>query len=162
MHNLEARGLEHLLGRFLHVLSHAVLVVAKFIVKTQGGDSPLVLHHGIKVDIVFIARQNLTESAHTNVRSLILANFFFEGRAEAVRVRAVGKHGAAAAALESIAADEFRVLLRKMAEAGQGKAAGPAVSERWRLADEILGAAGDARPHNMFAEIVADVAAGVC
>src|ERR1700682_3497478 len=112
MHNLETSGFEHLLGGFLHVIGHAVFVVTELVVKTQRGDSPLVLHNGIEVDIVLIARQNLAEGTHADEGSLILANFLFEGGAETVRVCAARKHGAAAAAFESVAAEEFGMLLR--------------------------------------------------
>src|ERR1700730_6096356 len=112
MDDLESCGLEHLLRCFLHVLGHAVFVVTELVVKTQRGDSPLVLHNGIEVDIVLIARQNLAEGTHADEGSLLLANFLFEGGAKTVRVCAARKHGAAAAAFESVAADEFGMLLR--------------------------------------------------
>src|SRR5258706_44918 len=81
MRNLEAGSLEHFLGGYLHVLGHAMFVVAELVVETQRGDAPLVFHYGIKVDVIFVARQDLAECAHADERSLILANLFFEGRA---------------------------------------------------------------------------------
>ena len=54
------------------------------------------------------------------------------------------------------------MLLGKIAEPGQVKASRAAVIECGRLADEILRLAGDAGSHNMLAEIVTHVAAGIC
>ena len=59
MHNVEARSLEHLLGSFLHVLSHAMFVVAKLVMKTQSRDAPLIFHNRIQIDVVFVTRQRL-------------------------------------------------------------------------------------------------------
>src|SRR5580704_9724486 len=161
MDDLEASGFEHFLGGFLHVLGHLVLVVAKFIVEAQGGYAPLVFHNGIEIYIVFVAGQDLAERAHADVRALVLANFFFEGRAETMHVGAAGKHGAAAAAFESIATDEIGAFLGEIAKSRDVKAAWAAVVERRRLADEVLCAACDSGPHDVFAEIVADMTAGV-
>src|SRR5436853_6298269 len=96
VHNLESRGLEHLLRRLFHVLGHAVLVVSELIVKTQGGNAPLVFHYRIQINVVFVALQNLTEGTHPTVRALVLANFYLEGRAEAVHVGPTRKHAAPA------------------------------------------------------------------
>src|ERR1700682_4143526 len=162
MNDLKARGFEHLLRGLLHVFGHAALVVAKFIVKAQRRDSPLVFHHWVEVNVVFVARQHLAESAHADEGALVLAHFFFKGGPEAMNVGSPREHGAAAAALESVAADEFGVLLGKVAKPRQVEAAGAAVVERGRLADEVFCSARYAGPHNVFAEIVADVPAGVC
>src|SRR6516162_5229520 len=111
VHDFESRGLEHLLSRFFHVLGHAVLVVSELIVKTQGGNAPLVFHYRIQINVVLVARQNLTEGTHANVGALVLANFFPEGRAEAVHVGPTRKHAAPAAAFKAIASDELGMLL---------------------------------------------------
>src|SRR5467141_91902 len=161
MNDFETGGLEHLLGGFLHVFGHAVFVVAEFVMETQRGDAPLVFHDGIEVDIVFVARQDFAERTHADEGALVLADFFFEGSAEAVGVRAAREHRAAAAALESVSADEFGILLGEIAEASQIEAAGSAVVERGWLAHEILGTPGDAGSHDVLAEIVTDVTAGV-
>ncbi len=81
--NLEASGLKHLLARRLHVLDHVAIVVTKFDVKTQNRNAPLVLYHGIQIDIIFVARQHLTERAHINVGASVVADFLFKRRAEA-------------------------------------------------------------------------------
>ena len=75
---LESCGLEHFLRRFSHVLGHAVFVVAKLVVKAQSRNAPLVFHHGVEIDIVFITRQHFPKCAHADVRTLVLANFLFE------------------------------------------------------------------------------------
>src|SRR5260370_33456957 len=92
---------------------------------------------------------------------MILPYFFCEGRAETVRVRAAGEHSAAAAALKSITADEFRMLLRKIPKSRQIEAPRTAVIQRRRLPNKIFRAARDARPHDAFADIVTDMPAGV-
>ena len=76
-------------------------------------------------------------------------------------VRTLGKHSGAAAAFKSVAPNELRMLFREIAEPGQVKASGTAVIECGRLAHEILRLADDAGPHDVLAEIVADVAAGI-
>src|SRR2546430_4905638 len=68
-HDLESRGLEHLLRGLFHVLGHAVLVVAELVVKTQRRNAPFVSYHGINVHVIFVARQDLAESAHTDRKS---------------------------------------------------------------------------------------------
>src|SRR6266566_8398874 len=118
MHDLESCRLEHLLRGFLHVLGHAVLVVSKLVVKTQRRDSPLVFHHRIEFNVIFVARKHLAESAHSYERSLVLANLFFEGGPKSMRVSSPGKHGAAASAFKPVAADELGVLFGQVAESG--------------------------------------------
>ncbi len=78
MHDLETRGLEHFLRGFFHVGGHLVLVVAELVVKTQRGNAPFVLHDGIEVHVIFVARQHFTEGTHADVGALVLAHFFLE------------------------------------------------------------------------------------
>src|SRR5260370_28239544 len=53
------------------------------------------------------------------------------------------------------------MLFGQVAEAGEIEASRASIIKRGRLADHILRAACDAGTHNVFAKIVADVAAGV-
>src|SRR2546423_7019788 len=122
MQNFESRGFEHFLSSFLHVLGHAVLVVAEFIMKAQRGNSPFVLHDGVEVDVIFVARQYFAKGAHADEGSLILTHFFLEIGAESVDIRAAGEHGAAAAAFESVATNEFGMLVGEIAKSCQVKA----------------------------------------
>ena len=162
MHDLKTRGLEHFLRGFFHVGCHLVLVVAEFVMKTQRGNAPFVFYDGIEVHVIFVTRQDFTEGAHADVGPLILANFFLERSTETVGIGAVRKHHAAAATFKSVAADEVGVLLRKVSETRQVKAAGTAVVESRWFANEIFGATRDAWAHDVFAEVVAHVSAGVC
>src|SRR5712675_1626884 len=123
--------------------------------ETQSRDAPLVFDDGIKVHIIFVARENFAKRAHTDESALVLADFFLEGSAEAVRVCAARKHGAAAATFKSITADKFGMLFGQVAEAGEIEASRASIIKRGRLADHILGAACDAGTHNVFAKIVA-------
>src|SRR5579885_486523 len=161
MHDFETGGLEHFLGGFLHVASHVVFVVAKLIVKAQRGNSPLVLHNGIEVHVIFVARENFTESAHADIRALVFADFLLEGSAETMDIRTAREHRAAAAALEAVTTNELRMPLGEITKTGEIEASGATVIERGRLADETLLLAGDARAHDVLAEIVADMAAGI-
>src|SRR4030088_2345166 len=161
MHDLEARGFEHFLRRFFHVFGHAVFVVAEFVMEAQRGDAPFIFYDGIEIDIVFISCEDFSERPHADEGALILADFLLEGGAETMGVCAARKHGTADSAFESVAADKFGMLLGQIAEEREIEAAGTAVVERWRLADKILGPASDAGSHDVLAEIVADVAAGV-
>src|SRR5712675_993732 len=111
--------------------------------ETQSRDAPLVFDDGIKVHIIFVARENFAKRAHTDEGALIFADFFLEGSAEAVRICAARKHGAAAATFKSITADKFGMLFRQVAEAGEIEAARTAIVERGRLTDHILRAACD-------------------
>src|SRR5215472_10401661 len=129
MHNLESPGLEHLLSRLFHVLGHAVLVVSELIMKPQRGNAPLVFHYWIQINEVLVARQNLTEGTHANVRGLVLANFFLEGRAEAVSVGTTRKHAAPAATFKAIAADELGLFFCKVAKSGQVESTGAPIVE---------------------------------
>ena len=55
-----------------------VFVVAELVVKAQSRDAPLVFHHGIEIDIVFVACQDFTKCAHADVGTLVLADLFLE------------------------------------------------------------------------------------
>ena len=68
----------------------------------------------------------------------------------------------AALAFEAVAADEVRLLVGQVAEARHVEAARPPVVERAWLAHEILDEAGDVRPHQVLAEVMADEAARSC
>src|SRR5579883_2761520 len=161
MHDFETGGLEHFLGGFLHVASHVVFVVAKLIVKAQRRNSPLVLHNGIEVHVILVARQDFAESAHADIRALVLADFLLEGSPETMDIRAAREHRAPAAALEAVTPNELRMFLREVSETGEIEASGPAVIERGGLADKTLLLAGDAGTHDVLAEIVADMPAGI-
>src|SRR5260370_21023953 len=116
--NLETGSFEHFLRGFLHVFGHAVLVVAEFIMKTQSRDAPLVFDDRIEVDIILVASENFAECAHTDEGTLVLADFFLEGSAEAMRICAARKHRAAAATFKSITADTFGMLFVQVASSG--------------------------------------------
>src|SRR5882724_8266868 len=161
MDDFKSGGLKHFLGGVPHVLGHLVFVVAEFVMEAQRGNAPFVLHDGIEVHIIFIAGQDFAKRSHTDLRALVLANLFLEGRAETVDVGAAGKHRTSAAALKAVATDEVGAFLSEIAKTRNVKSAGAAVVERWWFADEILGAACDSGAHDVFAEIVAYVPAGV-
>src|SRR5579883_3448484 len=119
MHDFETGGLEHFLGGFLHVASHVVFVVAKLIVKAQRRNSPLVLHNGIEVHVILVARQDFAESAHADIRALVLADFLLEGSAETMDIRAAREHRAPAAALEAVTTNELRMPLGEITKTGE-------------------------------------------
>ncbi len=74
-----------------------------------------------------------------------------------------GKHPVPLRAFKSVAADEVGVLLRKVAETAAGKnLPGRPSSSVGGLPTRSFGATGDAGAHDVLAEIVADVAAGIC
>src|SRR5580692_415201 len=154
--NLQSRGLEHLLRCFLHVLGHIVFVLAKLVMKAQRRNAPFVFHYRIEIDEVLIARQYFSKSSHGDIRTLVFANLFLERRAKSRAVRTGRKHSASAAALKPVTTDEFRMLLRQIAEARQVKSAGPAVVERRRFPDKIGRLPGDVWPHDVLAKIVPD------
>src|SRR5882757_6490766 len=64
VYDLEARRFKHFLCGFLHVLGHAVLVVAEFVMKTQRRDAPLVFDDRIEVDIILVAGENFAKRPH--------------------------------------------------------------------------------------------------
>src|SRR5258705_9819680 len=162
MHYLEPCGFEHFLRRLLHVLGHAVLVFSKLIVKTQRWNAPFVFHRRIEFNKVFVTCQHFAKPAHPYECALILANLLLKVRSKTVRVSSTRKHGAAATAFKSVAADEFGMFFGQVAKSGQIKATGSAVIKCRGLADKISRATGYSWPHDVLAEIVADVPAGVC
>src|SRR2546429_6816940 len=66
VHNLESRGLEHLLRRLFHVLGHAVLVVSELIEKTQGDRKSTRLNssHGYISYAVFCLKKKKNQQHH--------------------------------------------------------------------------------------------------
>src|SRR4029450_11577753 len=82
--------------------------------------------------------------------------------AESRRVGRVARHHPyAAAALEAVAADVTSLLVLQVPESRHVDPARAAIVERPRRADAFLHQTGDARPHQVLAEVVADDAAGV-
>src|SRR6516162_5179377 len=156
--DFKTRRLEHLFRSFLHVLAHLVLVVAELVVKAQRRHAPLVLYCGVEVHIVLVTRQHFAEAAHADVGALVFTHLLLKSGAKAGHLCATRKHGRAAAAFESVAANEVRLFLLQVAEPGEIKAARPAVIERGRLANQILRAPENSRAHDVFAEVVTHMA----
>src|SRR6185312_3704254 len=130
---------EHFLSRIGHILRHRLLVGTELVIELQNRDAPAVLYVRVDLDIVLIARQHFAKSAHVDEGAGLVANFLLPGRAEARRRHSVtGYHGAAAAALETISADEFWIFRFQIAEARHIKSAGMAVVERPGLSDKIF------------------------
>src|ERR1019366_91016 len=92
----------------------------------------------------------------------IIAHGFLVGGTEAGRaIGVIGEHAGPAAAFESVAAKELRVAIRQVTVARHVEGAGAPVVERARFADQFLHQAVHTRSHQVFAEIVTDVAAGI-
>jgi len=130
--------------------------------EAQHRNPPAVLLGGIDVHVVLVAGEHLAKAAHANEGPRVLAYRLLELTPEPRRIpRAIGKDREAAAAFESVSADEPRLLVLEVAEARHVEPARPAVIERRGPADQLLDQARRARPHHVFAEVVADVAARV-
>src|SRR5215472_7212879 len=72
------------------------------------------------------------------------------------------KHAAPAAAFKSVAPNEFWLFFLKVAKPAEIETPRPAIVQSGWLASQIFCPAGDPRPHEMLAKVMADVAAGVC
>src|SRR5262247_2773722 len=70
----ESGGLHHLLRGVGHVLAHLLLVVAEIVMKAQDRDSPSVLHFGVEVDAVLVAREDFAEAANRDHRPGVIAH----------------------------------------------------------------------------------------
>src|SRR5262245_62599840 len=106
----ESGGLHHLLRGVGHVLAHLLLIVAEIVMKAQDRDSPPVLHFGVEVDVVLVAREDFAEAAHRDHRPGVIADPLLVVLAEAWGVvNAVWKHRHPAAPFEAVTANEIRV-----------------------------------------------------
>src|SRR5262249_50761947 len=160
--DLEACRLEHLARGLRHVSRHFSLVVAELIVEAKDWDSPAILHGWVQVDVILVASEHFAKAAHADEGAGLIANRLLE-----LRPKSQSRHGmprkdfGSALTFETVAANEIRALFRKVAETGEIEATWTAVVQGAPLADEILDQRGDARPHQMLAEVVSHMIAGV-
>ena len=153
---LRAGDVQHLLDAVAHVLRHLQLVVAESIVEAQDRNAPRVLDVRIQQHAILFARQHFAESAEADVRGIVFAHVRLEALAVAGEVvRHARILGAAAAALEVVAADEIGMLVGDVAEPRDVRRHRTPVIERRLSADARRDEAAALDAHDVLAQVAA-------
>src|SRR5207247_8568750 len=136
------------------------LLGAQLVMEAQDRNPPTVLELGIEIDVSLVSSEHLAEATHADEGPRVVAHGLLEVGPESRGLEGVRReHGVAALALEAVPPDETGLAVRQVAEAGNVESTRTAVVEGVRLPHQLLHQAGHARPHDVLAEVVADVAA---